>query len=268
MPKLQDLRTVFICPDHNEKYARRKEHMFLLLKDYTNAKHFKSGTENYPSCLLQAFIDILEAHMDDEPLLLLEDDVAFVAGRDDVEIPEGADAVYLGLSIFRGSRTINHSEGLHELSAFSGTQVRVLNMLATHAIVYVSRAYKQAVVDALKPYLGIDYHSDVLISRLHSSFLILANKKPSFYQSSEFNPQSRVQIDTDIEILSQLDHGGEHIAFVVVEDRTRSPMWVKIPPSGKISVNVRFSDGSLQVMLADVRALFSNIPSFKRNPEN
>lgn len=204
MPKLRDLRTVFICPDHNEKYKARKEHMFLLLKDYTTAKHFRSGTEQYPRCLMQAFIDILEAHMDDEPLLLLEDDVAFVGGRDEVEIPEGADAVYLGLSIFRGSRTINHSEGLHELSAFSATQVRVLNMLATHAIVYVSKAYKQAVVNALRPYLGVEYHSDVLISRLQPSFTILANKRPSFYQSSEFNPQSRVQVDTDIEILDDL----------------------------------------------------------------
>jgi hypothetical protein len=77
-------------------------------------------------------------------------------------------------------------------------------MLSGHAILYISKAYKQAVVDALKPYLGIDYHSDVLISRLHSSFTILANKKPSFYQSSEFNPQSRVQVDTDIEILDDL----------------------------------------------------------------
>jgi len=202
--KLPQLRTVFICPDHNEKYRLRKEHMFLLLKDFSNAKHFKSGTENYPSCLLQAFIDILEAHMDDEPLLILEDDVAFVEGRDDIEIPEGADAVYLGLSIFRGSRTISHSDGVHELSPFSETQVRVLNMLATHAIVYVSKAYKQAVVDALRPYVGVDYHSDVLISRLQSSFLILANKKPSFYQSSEFNPNSRVQVDTDIEILDDM----------------------------------------------------------------
>lgn len=202
--KLRDLRTVFICPDHNEKYTRRKEHMFLLLKDFSNARHFKSGTENYPSCLLQAFIDILEAHMDDEPLLILEDDVTFTGRDDEIDIPPNVDAVYLGLSIFRGSSTINHSDGVHELSAFSDKQVRVLNMLATHAIVYVSKAYKQAVVDTLKPYIGIDYHSDVLISRLHSSFLILANKKPSFYQSSEFNPQSRVQVDTDIEILDNL----------------------------------------------------------------
>ena len=71
--KLVDIPVIFICPDHNEKYHARKEHMVKLLNSigFKNIIHHKSGNEDYPTCLLKAFINILTENLNDEPILLL-----------------------------------------------------------------------------------------------------------------------------------------------------------------------------------------------------
>jgi hypothetical protein len=152
---------------------------------FTHVEHYKSGTEAYPACLVNATIDILQKNMD-EPFLLLEDDVEFT-GVDTVAVDVSADAIYLGLSQFGGSKTIDKWEGYAQHIPHSETQVRVMNMLSGHAILYISSLYKQAVIDILTTFRSIKYNSDVLMSRIQANYLVLANKKPSFYQSAKFN---------------------------------------------------------------------------------
>jgi hypothetical protein len=62
-----------------------------------------------------------------------------------------------------------------------------MNMLAAHAILYISPQYKQAIINTLSSHLGQGYYNDVLIARLQPKYIVLANKKPSFYQSHRFN---------------------------------------------------------------------------------
>jgi hypothetical protein len=185
--KLTDFKVIYICPDHNPKYHARKVHMDNLLSHigFTQIEHYKSSADNYPMCLVKANIDILQKNMD-EPFLLLEDDVEFT-GVDSVEVDASTDAVYLGLSRYGGSKVIDKWGGKAQLTHYSDTQVRVLNMLATHAILYVSRRYKQAVIDVLTPYTTTKYNSDVLMSRIQADYMVLANRAPSFYQSAKFN---------------------------------------------------------------------------------
>jgi hypothetical protein len=189
--KITDLKVIYICPDHNEKYHERKLYMDDLLKKigFTNIIHYKSGTANYPACLVDATVDILTTYMN-EPFLLLEDDVGFT-GVLEFDMPAEADAIYFGLSKYGGSKTINRWDGLATHGPYSATQTRVLNMLAAHAILYISARYKQAVVDALLPYRNISYNSDVLMSRIQANFNVLALKKPVFYQSSKFNKENQ-----------------------------------------------------------------------------
>jgi hypothetical protein len=183
--KITDFKAIYVCPDHNPKYHARKLHMDSLLTriGFTRIEHYKSSTEAYPSCLVNATIDILQKNMD-EPFIFLEDDVEFT-DHDTVEIDASADAVYLGLSRFGGSKEINKWEGNAKFAPYSESQVRVLNMLSGHAILYISRRYKQAVIDILTAYKG--YYNDVLMSRIQADYMVLANKTPSFYQSAKFN---------------------------------------------------------------------------------
>lgn len=198
--KLQDLCIVFICPDHNEKYHKRKLHMETLLKNLgcKDVTHYKSGTERYPACLTAATIDILESHMD-VPVLILEDDVEST-GVDTFELDTDVDAIYLGLSVYGGHSINNSSDGSSCFTTYSETQLRVLNMLSAHAVLYISPTYKKAVIDLLRQYKDTNYYNDVLISRIQENYHILVNKKPSFYQSAKFNDGYKEENATKIEL--------------------------------------------------------------------
>jgi hypothetical protein len=197
--KLQDCQIVYICPDHNDKYRERKHHMDALLTRIgcTKFEHFKSSTAAYPDCLSQATIDILTKYMD-RPVLVLEDDVEFT-GIEEFDMITGADAIYLGLSTSAGHPTNNICHGQAQYSGFSKTQVRIHNMLGGHATLYISPAYKKAVIQLFQQYMGKKYYNDVLLSRLHRSHFILANRKPSFYQAATFNKSNHEEIHTKIE---------------------------------------------------------------------
>lgn len=196
--RLQEFKTYYICPDHNEKYHERKLHMDKLLADlgFTNVHHYKSGTEGYPACLNRATIDILQSNLD-EPILFLEDDVD-TTGLCEVVVPDGADAIYVGLSNRAGSRTHNWDEGWAEMEPYSVSQVRIMNMLSAHAVLYLSRSYKEKVIETLTTHMNTNYFNDVLISRLHPHFMILANRVPAFWQANRFNAPRDLEKDTKI----------------------------------------------------------------------
>ena len=180
-----DFKTVYICPDHNEKYHTRKIHMDNMLNTigFKDVTHYKSSIDNYPTCLNKATIEILENNLDN-PVLILEDDIEWT-GINEIIVDSIADAIYLGLSKSGGHPIDNIHLGDSVFETWSDTQVKVINMLSGHAILYISRAYKEAVIKSLKN--NILFYNDVLISRLQPNFTILANKKPVFYQSSKFN---------------------------------------------------------------------------------
>lgn len=199
--RITDYKVVYICPDHNEKYNKRKEHMDQLLKriGFKDIIHFKSSTENYPDCLCKATIDILTTYME-EPFLLLEDDVEFT-GNSNLDIVPEADAIYCGLSLSAGDPLHNSHKGTLQYEHYSDTQVRILNMLGGHAVFYASKRYKHAVIDILRANIGEKYYNDVLISRIQSKYLVLANKIPAFYQSARFNKGTHEEEYTKITIL-------------------------------------------------------------------
>jgi hypothetical protein len=195
-----DITAVFICPAHNEKYLARKTHMEALCTElgFKEVVHWKSGTEAYPECLNNATISILE-HFANQPILLLEDDVDFQGIRE-FDVPDDADAVYLGLSKCAGSKIINQWQGNSQFVPYSHTQVRVQNMLSGHAIYYHSAIYRRVVAEYLRSYGGTKYYNDVLISRLQPCFRIYANKKPLFYQANRFNVPHDLEAVTRFEI--------------------------------------------------------------------
>lgn len=192
--KLQDFKVVYICPDHNEKYHKRKQHMDKLLQNigFKDIVHFKSSSQKYPICLTIATIEILKKYID-EPILLLEDDVDFT-GIDTFDYIEDADAIYFGISKDGGHPRENINKGNSIIYPYSDNQVRVHNMLTCHAVLYITRKYKCAVIQRLME--NITGYNDVTISRVQPHFKVLANKKPSFYQSSRFNDNDCIEKST------------------------------------------------------------------------
>jgi hypothetical protein len=200
--KLQDLKIVFICPDHNERYHKRKLHMENMLKRIgcKNVTHYKSGNEQFPKCLSLAYLHILSENLD-TPVLIIEDDVMF-KGNDTFEYVDSADAIYLGISKCAAHATENRDDGKVKVEPHSMTQVRVKNMLSTHAILYISRKFKESVISIIKSNLDstTTWETDILIARLQPEFLILANMKPMFYQSALLNQDTSAERLTNFQI--------------------------------------------------------------------
>jgi len=101
--KLINIPLVYICPDHNPKYDERKQHMDNLLKTigFKSITHFKSGTDDYPTCLAKSTLAILNQYLNDEPVIIIEDDVEPFFELDsatEIEFPDNTDAFYLGIS--------------------------------------------------------------------------------------------------------------------------------------------------------------------------
>jgi hypothetical protein len=182
--RIQDLKVVYICPDHNEKYRERKVHMDTMLSNlgFNDVEHHVSGTETYPMCLSKATIDILTKHVS-TPVLILEDDVEYT-GVEEFDFVHDADAIYFGASRSGGHPDKNEHLGFARFDRYSDSQVRLTSMLGTHAILYISERYKRAVINALVDAPG---YNDVCIARIQSDFKVLANINPSFYQGSKFN---------------------------------------------------------------------------------
>jgi WD40 repeat protein len=161
--KLKDLKVVYICPDHDDKYRARRAHMEELLTrigfSSDRIEHFKSSTENYPDCLAKANIEILTKYMN-EPVLILEDDVEFT-GVEEFDMIKEADAIYFGLSTSAGHPTHNIHHGLAQYTCYSESQVRIWNMLATHAILYISATYKAAVIKTIEEHT--DFIRDIVV---------------------------------------------------------------------------------------------------------
>jgi len=194
--RLIDIPVVYICPNHNQKYNERKEHMDRLLNTigFKSITHFKSGIEPYPTCIAKATLDILKMNLNDNPVIILEDDVeCFTELNHEVEVeyPDDTDAFYLGFSTHSGSLYHNINAGPSRYEKYSDKYIRILNMLSAHAILYKSKVYKQKVINAMNSIIDkIGYHSDIVISRLHSSHRIYGYYYPFFYQSSKLgNPE-------------------------------------------------------------------------------
>ena len=156
-----------------------------LLKNigFKDIIHFKSSSQKYPICLSIATIEILKKYID-EPILLLEDDVEFT-GIDTFDYVKDADAIYFVISKNGGHPSENTHKGNSIVYPYSNNQIRVHNMLTCHDVLYITRKYKCAVIQRLSE--NITSYNDVIISRVQPHFKVLANKKPSFYQSSKFN---------------------------------------------------------------------------------
>jgi len=129
----------------------------------------------YPKSLNDAHSNILRANNSNEPLLILEDDVQWSGLLHLKDIPDDADAVYLG----------NSKYGLFHwasFEAYSKSVSRVISMQGTHAILYLSSRYKQAVAEAID---SSEKVLDVTISNLQKHFRVYTYNSPLFFQANE-----------------------------------------------------------------------------------
>ncbi len=122
----------------------------------------------------QSHIDALQSG--ETPLLILEDDAQVTEDyREEIDIPHGADAIYLGWSTANKKMTVKN---------FSENLVKVTGLAAAHAILYLSKRYKDFAEDAISRAIYEEQVPlDVMLAYIQKDFNVYAVRKPYFIQS-------------------------------------------------------------------------------------
>lgn len=179
---LQDLPVFYINLDRHKEKSDSLEK--LLVHHGFKDVHRFAGIEHTHKKMGVALshLKILEELRDhNTPFLILEDDVRVYKMISELEVPDNADAFYLGHSYFG----LYGSKGIRKVSAerFDNNLFKVYNMLAAHAIVYFNSEYIKFLTNAIKFNISIETNQDKSRANTMKFFNIYANRDPVFYQT-------------------------------------------------------------------------------------
>jgi hypothetical protein len=124
------------------------------------------------------------------PFLVLEDDCVFNQQFHPVwDVPSETDALYLGVSDFALETPGQFSWGrqfANQWEPYDPSFLRIRNMLARHAVVYLSAAYCERVIESQIVALTnprLPYPGDIGCAMLHDSHIVLTPNDPVCRQS-------------------------------------------------------------------------------------
>lgn len=122
----------------------------------------------------------------DPPFILFEDDCMLKNFRPEIEVPDDADAVYLGISSW--GRMNGHSGPYVQYEQVKDDLYRVHNMLGGHAILYLTEEYVR-MCQRICHHAGyvIEDHSDIGIAEIQRWFNVYTFDDPFFYQMSGYH---------------------------------------------------------------------------------
>ena len=138
----------------------------------------------------QTHINILDNQNYSTPLLVLEDDVEFVDNFNPViDIPDNSDGVYLGIS---------HGNQYYQSCRHDENYLRIAGILAAHAILYVSPAFREAMSNVGKYCLNVlNRPWDLGTAMIQQHFKVYCPNIPLIYQSNERQSANKWQELTD-----------------------------------------------------------------------
>ena len=178
---LTDIPVYYINLDDREEKRKNTETMlkqmgFKFVERFSAIRH-EAG--RIIGCA-RSHYEILKSHK--PPFIIIEDDCSLNKEFDkNIKIPDNADALYLGISHW--GRYLNHSGPYVHITKVDDEIVRVHNMLATHAILYLSESY----VDICKRIsynfgYEIENHLDIGFAEVHRFFNVYSFDEPLFGQ--------------------------------------------------------------------------------------
>jgi hypothetical protein len=186
--KITELPTFYINLDDRPDRRARVESI-LSNYGFSNYERFpgvkagkRVGCSTSHSQLLQKIID-----EDIYPALVLEDDIeVFQNFIEEIECPDDADAMYLGVSCY-GYNHDKSSKGL-KISELGDSYHRMHNMLARHAIIHFNKEYDRVSIDLMNNFISNPEEyiaGDVTLSSMHPRYKVYAQNIPLFYQRQE-----------------------------------------------------------------------------------
>lgn len=185
--RLQDCEIVVISIAKEE---RRREAAAALCARLGLPYRFLNGIVCSPGiigCGL-SHLRALRAWNGERPLLVLEDDIAETDDyKDCFQIPDDADSFYIGTSVWGLIECLGNLSCSNSVIAEPRGDgiVRIYNMLTSHAIVHLSKRWRDGVIDgAIKAMVDDNRPFDIGMARIQRHFNVYASGRPIFYQSA------------------------------------------------------------------------------------
>ena len=132
----------------------------------------------------QNVLDTLKTQ--DNPFMLVEDDIHLTHFDHILNIPDDADALYLGVSKMGAVNgkdkellIVDKVEGYPHL-------YRIYNMLAAHAIVYINMDYVKELSEVTRSFIDRGLPADLGMAQQMANGKVYALDKPMFIQSPKF----------------------------------------------------------------------------------
>lgn len=196
--RLNEVHTLWINLD-SAKSNRVAMERQLKTMNFKNAKRITarviSPPDGYNPAFGKHFIGCAQSHIDcfeqsEAPVLILEDDAKVTKHYiNDLELPPDADAVYLGWS--RANQAMKVWDYNRDL-------VRVAGVNTTHAILYLSKEYKEYACQVTK---HCAYEAkiplDIGFAGIQERFKIYATRRPFFIQSEDRTSENKWEAITN-----------------------------------------------------------------------
>jgi len=166
--------------DQNEKRIRTEN----LLSDlgFKNVERFSAIRHDAGRIIgcARSHYEILKTKK--PPFIILEDDCDLNRKFEhELELPDNSDALYLGISHW--GRYLNHSGPYVHYEKYNDKLLRVYNMLATHAICYLSDTYVD-ICKRISYHCGyeVENHLDIGFAEVHKLYNVYSFDEPIFRQ--------------------------------------------------------------------------------------
>lgn len=178
---LIDIPVYYINLDEQDEKRERTETMlkqigFKFVERFSAIKH---DAGRIIGCARSHYEILNKAEV---PFIILEDDCSLNKEfPESIELLDNADALYLGISHW--GRYLNHSGPYVHYSKVNDDIVRVHNMLATHAILYLSQEYAN-MCKRVSYHFGyeVENHLDIGFAEVHRFFNVYSFDEPLFRQ--------------------------------------------------------------------------------------
>lgn len=184
---LLDIRTYYI----NIKSETKKNKATKQLLDSLGFKHVQRCPgflkKDKVSGCSSAYENVLLSRYDKgDPFIVFEDDIQVTHFDHIIDIPDDADAIYLGVS--KMGIVDGKDEEMLLVSSVKGYEhlYRIYNMLATHAVVYLNMDYAKSALEATQRCLENGIPHDVGVAENMKGWNVYAFDKPMFIQSPKF----------------------------------------------------------------------------------
>lgn len=180
-----DLRELPFYYINLEEHQERKQRVETILNELgiqnINRINAVKHSNGFAGCA-RTVSDFLH-QIETGPFVLIEDDIEVKNWNPIIEIPDDADALYLGISGW--GRMNGHSGPYVQWEYVNENLLRVYNMLSGHAVIYLSSEWVEMVRRCCY-HAGyvIESYYDVQVAEVQRFFNVYAIDDPYFYQTS------------------------------------------------------------------------------------